>query len=132
KAGRAADQPAVLRAQRLALGRVAWMTLALLVPVLVAWRIYPGDRFDNSFPKDYTLAFGPDRPFAPSLARTVSGSAYDARSLSGSQSCGDAGCHQQIAAEWSVSAHRWAAMDAGFQRIQQEMAKQNGPESTRY
>ena len=31
-----------------------------------------------------------------------------------------------------MSAHRWSAMDLGFQRIQEEMAKQNGPESTRY
>jgi len=43
-----------------------------------------------------------------------------------------AGCHEQIAAEWRVSAHRWSAMDLGFQRIQEEMAKQNGAESTRY
>ena len=31
-----------------------------------------------------------------------------------------------------MSAHRWSAMDPAFQRIQTEMAKQNGPESTRY
>ena len=132
RAARAAGQPGLLRAQWRALGRAAWMTGALFLLVLAGRLLYPGDRFVNRFPADYTLAFGPDRPFAPSLARTESGSAYDARSLSGSESCGEAGCHREIAAEWRVSAHRWAAMDAGFQRIQQEMAKQNGPESTRY
>jgi hypothetical protein len=132
RAARAAGQSGLLRAQWRALGRVAWMTGALFVLVLAGRLLYPGDRFVNRFPADYALAFGPDRPFAPSLARTESGSAYDARSLSGSESCGKAGCHREIAAEWRVSAHRWAAMDAGFQRIQEEMAKQNGPESTRY
>ncbi|MCI0659340.1 MAG: cytochrome c family protein, partial [Acidobacteria bacterium] len=76
--------------------------------------------------------YGRNRPFAPSLAKTLSGGAYDPRSLSGSESCGTAGCHEDIVAEWRVSAHRWAAMDLGFQRIQEEMAKQNGAESTRY
>jgi len=42
------------------------------------------------------------------------------------------GCHEQIAAEWRVSAHRWSAMDPAFQRVQEEMARQNSPESTRY
>jgi hypothetical protein len=34
--------------------------------------------------------------------------------------------------EWLPSAHRYAAMDPLFQGIQTTMAKQNGPESTRY
>jgi hypothetical protein len=127
-----AASPALLRTQRRALTRVAAGAALLVAPAIAGWMLYPGDRFDNRFPDDYALAFGPERPFAPSLARTETNSAYDARSLSGSASCGDAGCHREIAAEWSVSAHRWAAMDAGFQRIQEEMARQNGPESTRY
>jgi hypothetical protein len=118
--------------QRRAVWFTAMVAVALCLPVAGGWLLYRGDRFDNTFPKDYAMTFGADRPFAPSLAKTESGKAYDSRSLSGSESCGDAGCHRQIAAEWSVSAHRWAAMDAGFQRIQSEMAKQNGPESTRY
>jgi Cytochrome c554 and c-prime len=132
RAARAAGQPGLLRAQWRALRRVAWLTAALFALVMAGRLLGPGDRFVNRFPADYALAFGPDRPFAPSLARTESGSAYDARSLSGSESCGASGCHSEIAAEWRVSAHRWAAMDAGFQRIQEEMARQNGPESTRY
>jgi hypothetical protein len=104
----------------------------MLVPLGALWAVYPGDRWRNEFPPDYSLKYGPDRPFAPSLATTTTGHAFDSRSLAGSESCGTAGCHEQIAAEWSVSAHRWSAMDLGFQRIQEEMAKQNGPESTRY
>ena len=98
----------------------------------LAWSIYPGDRFVNKFPDGYTHPYGADRPFAPSLARTSTGGAFDPASLSGSESCGTSGCHEQIVREWSVSAHRWSAMDLAFQRIQTEMAKQNGPESTRY
>jgi hypothetical protein len=86
----------------------------------------------NELPQDYSYAYGSDRPFAPSLARTENGSALDPRVLSGSETCGTAGCHTQIVEEWQASAHRWAAMDAGFQKIQTNMASQNGPESTRY
>jgi hypothetical protein len=94
--------------------------------------LMPGARYLNQFPKDYSLLYGRGRPFAPSLARTSTGEAFDARSLSGSASCGTAGCHQQILEEWKPSAHRYSAMDTIFQGIQTVMAKQNGPESTRY
>ncbi len=130
--GRRDETSGLLRAQRLALRRTAWGFLALLLPVGLAWVIYPGERFDNRFPADYSFKYGAGRPFTPSLAKTATGSAYDPRSLSGSESCGTASCHSEIVAEWRVSSHRWAAMDVGFQRIQAEMAKQNGPESTRY
>ena len=93
---------------------------------------YSGAKYVNQFPSDYSFLFGTNRPFAPSLARTDSGSAFDARSLAGSGSCGTAGCHEQIVEEWKPSAHRYAAMDTVFQSIQEVMAKQNGPESTRY
>jgi hypothetical protein len=104
----------------------------VIVPVALLWAAYRGERMVDAFPADYSYALGPQRPFAPSLATTATGGAYDARRLAGSESCGTTGCHEQITAEWRVSAHRWAAMDAAFQRIQQEMAKQNGAESTRY
>jgi hypothetical protein len=116
--------------------RAGWRSLAgcgaLFACVALAWLAYPGESFDNRFPPDYSFKYGPNRPFAPSLARSESGGAYDSRSFAGSESCGTSGCHQQIADEWRVSAHRWAAMDTAFQRIQEEMAKQNGAESTRY
>jgi len=93
---------------------------------------YSGTAYVNEFPEDYDFLYGADRPFAPSLARTDTGGAFDSRSLAGSTTCGTAGCHEQIVAEWKPSAHRYAAMDAGFQRIQSIMAEQNGAESTRY
>ncbi len=107
---------------------------ALLGALLVAGLtfVYSGTRYVNEFPEDYHFLYGEDRPFAPSLAQTSTGGAFDARSLSGSESCGTAGCHVQILHEWKSSAHRYAAMDTVFQGIQSVMAKQNGPESTRY
>lgn len=93
---------------------------------------WSGTRYNNRFPADYSYAYGSDRPFAPSLAHTSTNGAFDPRSLAGSQSCGESGSHTQIYNEWKTSAHRYAAMDPIFQGIQTVMAKQNGPESTRY
>lgn len=123
---------ALRAAEARALGRAAAGLVLMLAPVAVLWAIFPGERMHDALPADYSYVLGPERPFAPSLATTSTGGAFDARRLAGSESCGTTGCHEQITAEWRVSAHRWAAMDPAFQRIQQEMAKQNGPESTRY
>jgi hypothetical protein len=102
------------------------------VVVAVLPMMYSGTEYANEFPEDYEFLYGEDRPFAPSMARTATGGAYDALSLAGSESCGTSGCHEQILEEWKPSAHRWAAMDAAFQKIQGIMAEQNGAESTRY
>jgi hypothetical protein len=107
---------------------VTAVAFVLVVPALVLYRPV---HWNNEFPADYRYEEG-GSPFRPSLAMTASGGAYDDRSLTGSASCGTTGCHEQIYREWSVSAHRWASMDPGFQAIQEVMAKQNGPESTRY
>jgi hypothetical protein len=109
-----------------------YATLALGVVVALGAYAYRPVRLVNQLPADYSYLYGPDRPFAPSLARTTTAQAFDARSLGGSKSCGESGCHQQIYEEWSVSAHRYAAMDLGFRAIQTTMGQQNGPESTRY
>ncbi len=93
---------------------------------------YSGTKYHNQFPADYSYAFGKNRPFAPSLAHTTTNGAYDPRSMAGSATCGASGCHTEIYDEWKTSAHRYAAMDPIFQGIQSVMAKQNGPESTRY
>ncbi len=112
--------------------RTALVTVALFALVAgISLSARPAD-FDNRFPDGYSYAFGPDRPFAPSLARTSTGGAFDSRSLSGSAGCGTAGCHEQIYDEWAVSAHRYSAMDPAFQKIQEVMGTQNGAESTRY
>lgn len=103
---------------------------AALVVLLVF--AYQPIELSNKLPDDYSYIYGPDRPFAPSLARTRTGGAIDARALSGSQSCGTSGCHEEIVKEWEVSAHRYSAMDPAFQAVQKVMGEQNGPESTRY
>ncbi|HET7103466.1 MAG TPA: multiheme c-type cytochrome, partial [Terracidiphilus sp.] len=106
------------------------IVMAGLLTVFTA--AYSGTRYQNHFPADYRFAFGVNRPFAPSLANTSTNGAFDPRSIAGSESCGESGCHTQIYNEWKVSAHRYAAMDPIFQGIQTEMARQSGPESTRY
>lgn len=107
-------------------------TLAGLLAIAGLMYLFSGTEYVNEFPEDYNLLYGEDRPFAPSLARTSTGGAFDSRSLSGSESCGTEGCHTQIVEEWMPSAHRYAAMDTLFQKIQTVMADQNGAESTRY
>jgi hypothetical protein len=87
---------------------------------------------DNVLPPDYSYLYGPDRPFAPSLASTSTNAAFDSRSLGGSAGCGTSGCHKQIYDEWAVSAHRYSAMDPAFLAVQDVMAEQTGTESTRY
>lgn len=107
-------------------------TAAALVVVAACASAYSGTKYQNRFPANYRFPYGTNRPFAPSLARTSTNGAFDPRSLAGSETCGQSGCHTQIYNEWKVSAHRYAAMDPIFQGIQTVMAKQNGPESTRY
>ncbi|MFV2073978.1 MAG: multiheme c-type cytochrome, partial [Thermoanaerobaculales bacterium] len=118
-------------AWRLAGLSLAGTLVGLAICVLFAV-VYPGPTYVNEFPEDYSFIYGEDRPFAPSLAVTASGGAYAAESLANSDSCGTAGCHSEILAEWKPSAHRYAAMDPLFQKVQSVMAEQNGPESTRY
>ena len=115
-----------------------WLTQAIIASATGACvtagltLAYSGAKYRNEFPPNYNFLYGRHRPFAPSLARTSTNGAFDARSLAGSATCGSNGCHTQIYAEWQPSAHRYAAMDPIFQGIQSVMAKQNGAESTRY
>lgn len=109
-----------------------WLAGGLLATGALAVLVRPVG-FRNEFPEGYDLtAYGDRGPFAPSLARTSTGGAFDAVSLAGSQGCGTSGCHSEIYEEWQPSAHRWASLDAAFQGIQNIMAQQNGPVSTRY
>ena len=110
---------------------VAATVVVLAVTALLA-NFYSGSSYVNEFPEDYSYVYGEDRPFAPSLAMTASGGAFDAESLAGSDTCGTSNCHEQILEEWRPSAHRYSAMDPLFQKVQSVMAEQNGPESTRY
>lgn len=120
------------RGARAWLGGGTFATVAGVGFIIALTFTYSGTKYHNQFPADYSYAFGKNRPFAPSLAHTTTNGAYDPRSLAGSATCGVSGCHTEIYNEWRTSAHRYAAMDPIFQGIQNVMAKQNGPESTRY
>src|SRR5215472_2587839 len=122
-----ATRPAV----RWALSALAAVSAGVAI-VIACSLAYSGSKYTNRFPADYSFPYGANRPFAPSLAHTSTNGAFDPRSLAGSESCGQSGCHTEIYNEWKTSAHRYAAMDPIFQGIQGVMAKQNGPESTRY
>jgi hypothetical protein len=127
----ALGEPVIAAAKRGGVASLVVMAaLFVAVGLVVYW--YQPPRLVNALPGGYSYLYGPDRPFAPSLARTNTGAAFDARSLSGSESCGTSRCHEQIVEEWKVSAHRYSAMDAAFQSVQEVMATQNGAESTRY
>jgi hypothetical protein len=112
--------------------------LFLFALIGLAYYAYEPLTLAKDFAADYELwephnpIYGKNRPFAPSLARTPNNMIIDTKLLSGSQGCGTSGCHEQILKEWLPSAHRYSAMDKGFQAIQLTMAKQNGPTSTRY
>lgn len=116
----------------------AVLSLLLFALVALVYYAYEPPALAKDFGADYELwephnpMYGKNLPFAPSLARTVNNSVIDAKLLSGSRSCGTSNCHEQIVKEWLPSAHRYSAMDKGFQAIQLTMAKQNGPTSTRY
>jgi cytochrome c554/c'-like protein len=113
-------------------GKSTGWALGGILPVFLLVLLYQPVVLNNTLPDDYSRIYGDDRPFAPSLARTNTNDAFDPRSLSGSESCGTSGCHEEILAEWQVSAHRYSAMDPGFRTVQATMGDQNGPESTRY
>jgi len=116
--------------KRWVIGTVVIASAGFAALILASFAYTPVD-WDDSFPEDYALEEGRS-PFAPSLATTETGGAMDERTLSGSEGCGSAGCHEEIYKEWSLSAHRWSSMDPAFQVIQEVMATQNGAESTRY
>lgn len=122
----------VVRAARAYGAGALGVTVVLFGLTFLAVYAYDPVPLKTDFDPDYSFKYGEDRPFAPSLATTESGGVMDSRLLAGSQSCGTSLCHEQITEEWEVSAHRWAAMDVAFQKIQLVMAEQNGPESTRY
>ncbi len=130
--GRKAEAASVRAAEKQFGWQSLMVTAVLLAVVGLAAYSYEPVSLVNQLPEDYSYLFGADRPFAPSLARTSTGNAFDARSMGGSASCGTSGCHEEILAEWAVSAHRWSAMDPAFRTVQKTMGEQNGAESTRY
>ena len=132
KARRAGLMQTIVPAQNKYVSKTAIVSVILLATIFLGVYSYKPVKLNNTFPEDYNLSYGNDKPFAPSLATTSTGGAFDAKSMSGSKGCGTKGCHSEIYKEWQVSAHRWSAMDVGFQKVQSVMAEQNGSESTRY
>jgi len=131
---RSSRDPVRSSVSRYLTGTLAGTLLCALV-LAAAYFVRPQPDLQKDFPADYSYLYAKDddpRPFAPSMAQTEHGGPIDQRVLSDSKGCGTAGCHEQIYREWAVSAHRWSAMDVGFQSIQSTMAAQNSYESTRY
>lgn len=90
-------------------------------------------------PEDYALAtyaqeFEEYRGsiFAPTYARTAHATLVEPDALANSASCGTAGCHEEILAEWEPSAHRFSAMNPPFQQVQRNFAAEREPAETRY
>ncbi|MFQ5723363.1 MAG: multiheme c-type cytochrome [Terriglobia bacterium] len=106
--------------------------VVLLVGTGVAMLLYsPVEYLSFPLPANYVFAYGED-PFAPSLATTKSGQPVAPVALNNSKSCGTAGCHAEIYAEWAVGAHRWSASDQLYQAVQTIMAREEGAHATRY
>jgi len=118
-------------AQAMFLRRNAWILVGTTVLVIAWVAMSPMRPLYREFPDDYVLPFG-ENPFAPSLAMTATGTAFDPLTLAGSEGCGVSNCHSDVVEEWQPSAHRYAAQSPFFQGVQGAMAANNGPESTRY
>ncbi|MBE2213237.1 MAG: hypothetical protein IAE82_05140 [Opitutaceae bacterium] len=112
---------------------------ALYAAVVLALSLAPRVAATLPMPTDYTMPeyaqqFAEYRgsPFAPSFARTSTGGLVNPAVLGGSDSCGTAGCHEQIHHEWLPSAHRFSAMNPPFQAVQRSFADDRHPAETRY
>ncbi|MCC7170501.1 MAG: hypothetical protein IT459_08630 [Planctomycetes bacterium] len=131
--------PALATAQRRFALWAAVASSAAALSVIGATLVLPQPRSGVAIPADYSL---PDyaqkfdeyrgSPFAPAYARTSTEMLVDPSALSGSDSCGSRGCHEEILAEWQPSAHRFAAMNPPFQAVQEIFAEDRGAAETRY
>ncbi|MCK6554519.1 hypothetical protein L6Q96_08040 [Candidatus Binatia bacterium] len=135
-AARAAELATAMR--RFVRQQVAWAaaTAVAIAAVLPFWPSRPGEL---PVPEGYSVSkyveqFDEYRgnPFAPTYARTESLKLVDPSVLSGSESCGSSGCHEQILAEWQPSAHRFSAMNPPFLAVQRIFANDREPAETRY
>ncbi|MBI4515588.1 MAG: hypothetical protein HY699_07210 [Deltaproteobacteria bacterium] len=127
--------PAVRRFVR---WEVAWVGLAAVAVVAVA-PFWPAHQIEMPVPQGYGLSkfieqFDEYRgnPFAPTYARTDNLKLINPDVLAHSESCGSAGCHEQILAEWQPSAHRFSAANPPFQAAQKLFATDREPAETRY
>ena len=119
--------------------RTASALLAIALPIGALALLWPRQQQRFAPPAEYSLpAYAQQfdeyrgNPFAPTFARTDDLQLIAPSTLSGSSSCGNAGCHEQILAEWQPSAHRFSAMNAPFQAVQRQFAADREPAETRY
>jgi hypothetical protein len=119
--------------------RHMWVTSGLIMlgflvvtgVLSVAYNAYAPDLRGYRLPADYKMPYGRD-PFAPSMAKTVSGGPVAPQLLAGSESCGASGCHTQIYKEWDANAHRWSSEDHAFQGVQAALIHSEGAPAARY
>lgn len=115
--------------------RRALVTVVVLVAVWIgfsaAYVVQTSGLFRYAFPAGYKLPYGKN-PFFPSLATTESERPVPPALLANSKTCGASGCHTAIYQEWRASAHRWAAEDPLFQKVQAGLIKSDGIPSARY
>lgn len=114
--------------------RAVATALALLVVLVIVSTAYvtQAPNFTHyAFPAGYKLPYGKN-PFFPSLATTVNDKPVPPVLLADSKTCGASGCHTAIYQEWSGSAHRWAAEDPLFQKVQAGLIKSDGIPAARY
>ncbi|MGM0507497.1 MAG: multiheme c-type cytochrome, partial [Bacteroidota bacterium] len=93
---------------------------------------YSSSESSTPIPDQYQYHPSSESPFYPSLATTADSMFANPDMLSGSKTCGTSGCHQDIKEEWEVSAHRYAASDPFFRKIQENMGELKGPVAARY
>lgn len=93
---------------------------------------YSTQEMRREVPEYYQYHKNSDSPFYPSLASTGDSTLIYPEMLGGSESCGTSGCHREIKEEWEVSAHRYAASDPFFRKIQENMGELKGPIAARY
>jgi hypothetical protein len=135
----AARSPELAGAQRGFARRLVAASAGTALAVAALAALLPAPPASLPLPEDYGLpAYAQQfdeyrgNPFAPSYARTADLRLVRPEILAGSASCGSAGCHAEILAEWEPSAHRFAAMNAPFQAVQRAFAADREPAETRY
>ncbi len=132
------NTPSLAAATRL-FARRATIGTGAAAALVVATTFVPEEEVEFPVPESYALSDYLQEhdeyrgnPFAPTYARTSSGNFVRPDVLAGSESCGTAGCHEEILKEWLPSAHRFSAANPPFQQVQKNFADERGVEEARY
>jgi len=110
----------------------SYLLFLLLALIGLFMFAYSSPEMTRKVPEYYQFHQNSDSPFYPSLASTADSAFVYPEMLGGSESCGTSGCHSEIKKEWEVSAHRYAASDPFFRKIQENMGELKGPIAARY